>query len=321
MTLVLKGPLRIPGPFGMDPLPADGSYPGVPGTSRGPAGYYPLYDKTGGGSTTTATKATKARTFKMPHAFDSASNTTKIARVVEWPLFGKGGPKTTDVAQGGLANCPLPAILAAMANTASGRQRIQEKMITEHGDPAVTDLSDVVDEITDQTGTVSSKRYFTVKLGSDVEVTDVLYTDDASSGWGALYMHASGTGAPVLWACIIEKAYAVQKGGYAKLDEMQINKVWKDIMGAEPDGFKITEKTELKRIREQVVAASNAPTVLASKDEKAIEEASKKKVVSHHGYAVLGMKGNMVNLYNPWGKPVSLPLTDIPKYFQAMFYP
>jgi len=305
----------------MDPLSPDGTYPWMPGTSRGPTGYYPLYDnKTGGAGTKTQTKAAKAHTTKMPHAFDSANNTTKIARSVDWPLFGKSGPKTTDIAQGALANCPLPTILAAMANTPSGRKQIQE-MVTEHSDAAITDLTDVLDQVSDQTGTVSSKRYFTVKLTHEIEVSDVLYTDEGETGWGPLYMHASGTGAPVLWACVIEKAYAVQEGGYNKLDEMAVNKVWKDILGVKPNGFDITEKTDLKKISERADDASKVPTILASKNDKAIEETSKHKVVSDHGYAVLGIKGNSINLYNPWGNAVTLPLSDIPKYFQSMFYP
>jgi len=322
MTIVVNGPARIPGPFGTVPVSVDGKYPNMPGNARGPAGYYPLFDtKNGPAGTQTATKAaTKAHAFKMPKAFDSASATTKVARVVDWPLFGKSGPKTTDISQGALPNCPLPTILAAMANTADGRKRILA-MVTPHDDAAVTDLSDVLDQVSDQTGSVTSKRYFTVKLAKEIEVSDVLYTDDADSGWSPLYMQASDSGSPVLWACVIEKAYAVQEGGYDKLNEMVVNKVWKDILGAKPNGFEINGKTDLEKIRERAANASKVPTILASKNDKSIEDASKQKVVHDHGYAVLGMTGNTVNLYNPWGNAVSLPIGDIRKYFQSMFYP
>jgi hypothetical protein len=321
VALVISGPARIPGPFGTTPVVVGGIHPTMPGGFRGPAGYRPLYDTKTGAKTDAAPPAVKkVFTVKMPSAFDSASTTTKIARVVEWPLFAKSGPQVTDIAQGTLPNCPLPTILAAMTNTASGRNRILQ-MVTEHVDPSITDLSDVADDISDQTANLASKRYFTVKLSKVVEVTDVFYTDDADHGWGLLYMQASGHGDPVLWPAIIEKGFAVHLGGYAKLDEMKVNTVWKELMGADPRGFSITSKTDLARIREQAEEASKKPVILASGDSEGIDSASKQKVRHHHGYAVLGIQGNTMKLYDPWGEPVSLPLADIPKFFQAMFYP
>jgi hypothetical protein len=321
VALVISGPARIPGPFGTTPVVVDGVHPTMPGDFRGPAGYRPLYDTKTGAKTDAAPPAVKkVFTVKMPSAFDSASTTTKIARVVEWPLFGTSGPRVSDIAQGSLPNCPLPTILAAMANTASGRTRILQ-IVTEHAETSITDLSGVADDISDQTGSLSSKRYFSVKLSKVAEVTDVFYTDDADQGWNLLYMHASGNGNPVLWPAIIEKAYAMNLGGYAKLNEMQVNTVWKEGMGADPHGFSITPKTDVARIREQAEQASKRPVILASSADASIEAASKQKVVRDHGYAVLGIEGNTIKLYNPWGEPVSLPVTDIPKFFQAMFYP
>ena len=321
MALVISGPVRIPGPFGTAPLIIDGVHPTMPAGFRGPAGYHPLYDTQTGAKTPAAPPPKKKLlALKMPGALDNSSTTTKIARVVEWPLFRKAGPRTADISQGTLANCPLPTILAAMANTASGRTRILE-MVTEHDEPVLTDLSDVLDDLSDQTGNVSSKRWFTVKLSKVAEVTDVFYTDQADAGWSPLYMQAPGKGDPVLWPLVIEKGYAVNMGGYAKLNEMKVNTVWKDLLGAAPDGFAITRKTDPARIREQAEQASTKPVILASNDDEGTEAASNQRVLHHHGYAVLGIKGNTVNLYNPWGEPVSLPLADIPKFFQAMFYP
>ena len=322
MTIVISGPARIPGPFGTVPVLVDDVHPTMPGDFRGPVGYRPLYDtKTGAKQPVTAPAAKKtAHTIKMPHAFDLSTATTKIARVVEWPLFSKKGPQPRDISQGSLGNCPLPTILAAMANTADGRKRIVE-MVSEHDEAVVTDLSDVLDEINDQTANVSSKRYFTVKLSSSIDVTDVFYTDEASQGWSLLYMQAPAKGDPVLWPAVIEKAYAVMLGGYAKLDEMQVNAVWKELTGSNPNGFSITPKTDVARIREQAQEATKKPVILASNDDPGTEKASKDRIIHHHGYAVLGMQGNTLNLYNPWGETVSIPITDVPKFFKAMYYP
>src|SRR5690348_16175210 len=88
-----------------------------------------------------ATKAAKAAaavpTLAMPTPY---GDMTKYARVVAWPLYGGSGPQTTDISQGGLGDCPLPALLAAMANIGSGQKKIVD-MIVEHKDKVITDLS------------------------------------------------------------------------------------------------------------------------------------------------------------------------------------
>jgi hypothetical protein len=44
-------------------------------------------------------------------------------------------------------------------------------------------------------------------------------------------------------------------------------------------------------------------------------------VLHSHGYAVLKLRGNNVDLYNPWGNALTLSVAEIKLYFQAMFYP
>ncbi len=60
---------------------------------------------------------------------------------------------------------------------------------------------------------VKSSRYFNVRLpGGSVEVSDVLYTDDADAGWSLIYMNDPSDKS--IWAAIIEKAMAVSLKGY-----------------------------------------------------------------------------------------------------------
>jgi len=266
MTIVRDISGRIPGPFGMMPFGTGGNFPTQSNNVRGPAGYRPLF----AGPGVPATTATKVRTFEMPRALDDV--TSKKAHRIDWKLFGSSGPKPTDVSQGALPNCPLAALLGAMANTSSGRKRIQD-LVTEHSDAAVTNLAGVADQLTEQgSNNIASTRYFTVNLGKSIEVSDVFYTNDADSGWSLLYMQAPDSGTPVLWACVIEKAYAVMLGGYPKLDKMSLNTVWKVVMGTDPNGFAVTEKTDLERIRKAATNATNVPTVAASRDDKSIEK-------------------------------------------------
>lgn len=309
----------LPGPTGSPPGWEDAPLR-TGGRLPGPLGFHAIFL-----ADVAATKAAKAAaaipTLVMPPPL--GDNVTKYARIVPWPLFGTSGPLTTDISQGGLGDCPLPAILAAMANTPSGRKTITD-MITEHKDKVITDLSALKGKLADEQppGNIASQRYFTVTIGGkSIDVSDVFFTDVADRGWSLLYMQASDT-ASVLWACVIEKACATLLGGYDKLNEvLTANAIWKMVFGADPHGFAIGPKSSLEKIKESASAAGKAPTILASNNDKNLEKKSKEKVLDSHGYAVLKLRGNDVDLYNPWGKALTLSVVEIKLYFQAMFYP
>src|SRR5690242_10916668 len=103
MTLPYKGGARIPGPLGGPAGPLGGRIPG------------PLRFKHVDASQGTATKSVKV--FAMP-APTAGSSTILRARSVDWPLPNNGSLRPEDVKQGELANCPIAAILAALAHTA-----------------------------------------------------------------------------------------------------------------------------------------------------------------------------------------------------------
>lgn len=44
------------------------------------------------------------------------------------------------------------------------------------------------------------------------------------------------------------------------------------------------------------------------------------KVTNWHGYAVLGIRGSNIALYDPHRKKLELSLTEFRSYFQAIFY-
>jgi hypothetical protein len=308
----------LPGPTGSPP-----GFEGVPlrtgGRLPGPLDFHSIFL-----ADLAATKAAKAATttptLVMP---PPTGDMTKYARVVTWPLYGQSGPQTTDISQGNLGDCPLPSLLAAMANIPSGRKKITD-MLTEHKDKVITDLSALKGSLSGEqpAGNITSQRWFTVAIGGkSIDVSDVFFTDDADSGWSLLYMQASDT-ASVLWACVIEKACAALLGGYDKLNEvLTVNAMWKIVLRADPHGFEIGPKTSLDKIKEYAAAASKQPTILASQNDPDLEKRSQQKVLHSHGYAVLKLRGNNVDLYNPWGNALTLSVAEIKLYFQAMFYP
>src|SRR5437660_12891740 len=108
MTLPYK---RVPGHLGIAPGISGGRIPG-------PLGFEQVDV-----SNTSTTKA-PIKTFTMP-APAPGSSTIIRARAVDWNL-SKNSPRTEDVTQGELANCPVAAILAALANTAIGVGRINK---------------------------------------------------------------------------------------------------------------------------------------------------------------------------------------------------
>jgi len=221
----------------------------------------------------------------------------------------------------GIANCPVASILAALAFTVSGRNYLQ-KLVTETVAPTITDLSALKSsQLVNPPANmqVSSSRYFTVKLpgGSDVEVSDVLYTNDADRNWSVFYLRDPREQA--LWGPIIEKALAVRLGGYENFDALNLsaNDFFEKITGAKPGGFSIKADTPLSDIINAAKAATSVSTIGASKpDSKDV------KIVSEfHGHAMLGMDGAKIKLYDPAkAKVLTISPADFKHDFQAILF-
>lgn len=247
------------------------------------------------------------------------------ARAVDWQLSGKS-PLPEDVKQGELATCPIGAILAALAHTASGQLRINNLIKEYVGISVKTTFSkEVLDTIAAKTKgdsdyraqdkEIVSKRYFTVALDSPQEVSDVFYvkyTDGKD-----VEMVYMGSPSDVLWPSVIEKAYAKKIGSYEELDDDSkhtVEEFWTILVGSKPQGFAVDKKTDLAKIREAASNASRIPTIGASRDDAT-------KVLFHHGFAILGMKGtDTVLLYNPLGKKEHVTLTEFRDNFQLINY-
>jgi hypothetical protein len=273
-------------------------------------------------SKATATKAA-TKTFAMPGPA-LGSSTIIRARAVIWNL-SKDSPITEDVKQGELATCPIAAILAAFAHTASGKRRVNS-LITEYTGISVktTFSKDTLTTLASKTHDdpdyrvpdqeIISKRYFSVALGSPVEVSDVFYIRYTDGTDVDMVYMGSPNGA--LWPCVIEKAYASKIGSYEELDDdtkHTVNEFWAVLAGSKPDGFKIDGKTDLNKISDAAKAATRIPTIGAS-------IIGAQRVTEHHGFAILGMQGATIELYDPHGKKVRLSLAEFRENFEAVFF-
>lgn len=280
-----------------------------------------LWQKAQPPSTSPAPETKTAKQTIMPPPADT-NQVTKTVRVVDWPLFAeKGGLRYKQVKQAprwGILNCPVAAILAAYASTPVGAKFIQS-MVSEKKAPVETDLSEVPADARPnppKDKVIHSSRYFSVKLtGGTITVSNVLYTDDADSGWSLIYMHDPSDTS--IWAAVIEKALAVKLASYAAFNSTKhtANDFWEQLTGAKPDGFAVTADTPLEKIIEAAKASTQVPTIGASK------ESGTTKVTHHHGHAMLGMQGKNVLLYDPAkADTIALTPSEFRKDFQAIFY-
>jgi hypothetical protein len=309
MTLRDDGRARTPGLLGNVPG-------GVAGRRPGPLGF-------GSWVMATPVVTTALTTMKMPKPAHDGK--TKLVRAVPWPL-GKDKPAPGDIQQTVLANCAAASILAALANTVSGRPRISA-LVDEHAGAVVTDLSDVLGELAEppkEGKQITSNRYFTVTLTKgSTAVSDVFYTNEGDrDSWSMIYMDSPNH---KLWPCVIEKGYAVILGNdYDKLNSIEIdgqkpylpaNEVWNDLVGKPPDSIlKIEKDTDLSKIKAAAAAAQNIPTIAASRD-------TAKKVTGYHGFTVLGPSGSGILLYDPeQANQITLSLEEFRSDFKNILY-
>jgi hypothetical protein len=255
---------------------------------------------------------------KMPGPTNDQDS--REVHMVDWPLYAeKGSPGVREVRQSGnLANCPVAAILAALANTSSGQTLIR-RMITTTSATATTDISTAGDLANPHPDPIiTSSRYFTVTIGGkSVVVTDVLYTDDHDRGWSPFYMRDPSD--HCIWSAIIEKGLAAHLGSYEKIDELGLsaNAFWEKLVGSKPKGFEVKAGMKLPPIVEAATAAARVPTIAASRPDQTKVGA----ISPFHGYAVLGMHGSNIKLYDPMAVETKLvSQSDFVTAFQAMFW-
>ena len=259
-----------------------------------------VYACGGGGGGSCATQKT-AKEYRLP---DPETNwTDNLARFPypsELPLYLKEGakelpPNYDQVLQQGVANCYLAATLAAMANTPIGVKQIQ-KMITPHSGPVTTigkkyDLNRV-----DPEERIKSDRWFTVQFkNGSAEVSNVLYHNDSDRDPSLIYMTTPPPDR-ALWAAIIEVAYAHLKGGYDNISAgtgtQSLTQFFEEFSELKWTILAPSQDADIKK------ACTNAKTraaLIATKTSAAT-------LTGWHGYAVLGMSGAKVKLWNPLEK-------------------
>lgn len=293
--------------------------PGAPGGFGVGAPGQPLWTKGKVAAPPPAVGKAAAVATKMPGP--TKDQDSREVHIVDWPLYTSNGPVVNEVKQApNLANCPVAAILAAMAHTPDGKVMIQ-RMISTTAAKATTDISTAGELANPHPNKImTSDRYFTVTIGGkSVVVTDVLYTDDHDRGWSPFYMRDKNDNC--IWAAVIEKGLAAHLGSYEQIDAMGIdaNTFFEKIIGSKPKGIAIDAKTSVETIRNAARVAGRVPTIAASQDDTTKVKAP--KISSFHGFAVLGLQGGNIKIHDPaLVKPEVISPEDFKLAFKAMLW-
>ena len=221
-------------------------------------------------------------------------------------------------------SCKPPAF------TSVGRADIKG-MLSETAGNVVTDLSSLpAGTLTNPPpgATISSARYFTVKLGAgSIDVSDGLYTDDHDSAGvqgdrnqlAQALDHRLQNGAHGRDDDLDRATLAVQLGGYENFDARDItaNAFWEKITGVKPGGIEIKADTPLATITAKAQASTRVPTIGASKP----DQADVKFVSEFHGFAMLGLQDSKIRLYDAAkAKTILLSPADFRHDFQAILF-
>lgn len=237
------------------------------------------------------------------------------------PLF-KDGVKPSDVQQGQIGDCYLPAAMAALAQTHADAI---ENMIRDNGDGTYT--------VTFQERDWSTNGYRPVEIPVDGD----LYV---RSWGGPLYGSSAGDKGEKsmeLWFPLVEKAYAAWKGSY-------------DTIGNGGHAGSLFEAVLGERSRTTGISASGGASVWAALT-SAIDQGNpvaagtfgsdreslytNSGVYADHAYSVLGYEEKngqkYVTLRNPWGESepagngandgvFQLKLEEFTKLYQTLMY-
>jgi hypothetical protein len=312
------------------PLQQPGAGYNTPGAAAGTANYSAQQapalqyaqqsSPASGGGGSGAAQATK--TYTLPDAETQIWSRSKNRwpRVSNLPLYeidkknNTVPPRYDQILQQNIGNCYVAATLAAMANTDAGRRQITG-MITPHKGAITTTCKKFKNDNTvGPQEQLKSNRWFSVSFkNTSIDVSDVLYHDDSDRDPNLIYMTTPGEKDRALWGAIIEVAYAKLKGGYDKIGGSQ-NTVNQFL--AEFSAVKWTildPANDRAAIKKACRSAGKRPAFIASKTE------GTKTLSPFHGYAVLGMSGTKVSLWDPMqGKVKKIEFKDLLTEVQAV---
>lgn len=166
------------------------------------------------------------------------------------PVFAKQGATRFEVRQGSVRNCPLPALLAAMAYT----KQLGKITVTEKRTPAVSSYKGK---------SITVDRYFEVTFSGQapIQVTDRFW------GSGPCSMEYARSTEKALWVSLIEKAYVKLRVGntYEKLSDVNAspdaNTVVEDLTGAPVANVVVVASQSDDQLRQQLQKARTTPMI------------------------------------------------------------
>jgi hypothetical protein len=223
------------------------------------------------------------------------------------------GASPSDVKQGGLGDCYL---LAALAAVARANPKVIEEMIKDNGD-GTYDVTIHVD--TAWWGKKLEKKTIKVKSTFPTKDGKPVYSKEGETG-------ADG---PRLWVMLIEKAYAIHKGGYDDIEGGFGGPAMEAITGKASAIVKTSSKTE-QEIADLVEAKIAAGEAITAGADWALLKSTKAKAAAdgipslQHEYAVSGIDKTAltIDLQNPWGfsHVTALPLAKFKKWFTELSF-
>lgn len=207
------------------------------------------------------------------------------------PLF-VNEPTAGDVLQGQIGNCYFPSAMAAIA----------------HADPEA--IKRLIRENDDGSYTVSflQRNWSTGKyVKKEISVDGDLY---ARAWGGPLYGTSAGEKSPKameLWYPLVEKAYAMLKGGsYEDIGNGGVaGHVMSAVLGRDNFQQRLGKANEAKAWQRITAAVDNKlPAALGTQDDEAFYKNT--GIYANHSYSVLGYKTEggkkFVQIRNPWGE-------------------
>jgi len=199
------------------------------------------------------------------------------------PAFVDDDIKAVHVEQGDLSNCALPAILAAMANSESGRAQLRTLVQIDQGATVLSRWS---------RGMLKSVGLVTVTLSSGVQtISRLLYREDGR----VLYARSSRAEG---WVSFIEKAYAAKCGGYDKIAHLGVVLAMTDLNGGRrpirsqlrtaEGGKLLLDPKAVEDLKRRLAQATRQPTVAVTPPGAAFNTPSG-LLITDHAYAVLNL--------------------------------
>jgi calpain family cysteine protease len=220
-------------------------------------------------------------------------------------LYGPSGkPEKEEVKQGGLGDCYLLAAVIAVANA---NPQLIKNMIKDNGDGTY-------DVTLHENGMFASSDAGKRKTQVVTVTADFPTNDKGQPLYAQPFQHSDAkhkpVGGPVMWAMLIEKAYAQLEGGYDELNGSIFHgeKGLKALTGAKIETYSVTDFSAdvLLKNFDYNLKNSNAITAGINKsinpfDWKLIDQLH---IVTGHVYAVVGvdLTKRTVDLHNPHGE-------------------